>query len=562
MLDRPGRYELAYRGFRWSVPPFFNIAQSCCDRWAETDPGRAALIPYRPDRPNLPPVTYGALKRRSDALAQALRHRGVGRGDRVAILLPQGSEAVVAHFAAYKLAAIAVPLAALFGPDALRYRLQASGATALVTDAAGLDKIAVIRSELTELATVLCSDGPAGFAEGLAEAEAAFPAPAAAAPTRADDPALMIFTSGTTGQPKGALHGHRVLLGHLPGMAFTHAPFPDPGARVWTPSDWAWAGGLLNALLPSLHHGVPVVYGPFRPFDPDAAFALMAATGVRNAFLPPTALKMMRSVPEPRARFDLSLRSIGSAGESLGRAAYHWARDVLGVTANEFYGQTECNYVIGSSDGIGVTRPGAIGKPIPGHRVAVIDADGREAPDETVGDIAIRRPDPVMFLGYWRQPEATAARFRGDWLVTGDQGIRDRDGYVRFVGRDDDVITSAGYRIGPGEIEDCLIGHPAVALAAVVGKPDPLRTEIVKAFVTLRPGHAASEALAGEIRRHVRTRLSAAEYPREIAFVDEIPLTTTGKVIRRVFRDRVAVEARARDAAAPPVLAAAGDGSG
>jgi acetyl-CoA synthetase len=543
MLDRAQRYESAYQGFRWSIPAEFNVAVACCDRWAADEPNRTALLRYAPGAALLP-ISYGELSRLSDRLALALRLRGIQRGDRVAILLPQSAETVVAHLAAYKLAAIAVPLAALFGPDALRYRLQTAGTKAIVTDADGVAKLAEIRADLPELATVLCSDGPSGFAEGLREAMAAQAGVTfTVEPTGPDDPALMIFTSGTTGQPKGALHGHRVLLGHLPGISFTHAPFPEPGARVWTPSDWAWAGGLLNALLPSLYHGVPVVFGPFRPFEPEAAFAVMAEAEVRHAFLPPTALKMMRSVTAPRQRFDLKLRSIGSAGESLGREAFGWSRTVLGVTANEFYGQTECNYVIGSAEAAGVSRAGAIGKPIPGHRVAVIDAGGGEAPVETLGQIAIRRPDPVMFLGYWNDPAATAAKFIGEWMTTGDQGIRDRDGYIRFVGRDDDVITSAGYRIGPAEIEDCLIGHPAVALAAVVGKPDRLRTEIVKAFVLLKPGHAASEALAADIRRHVRTRLSAAEYPREVAFVDEIPLTTTGKVIRRLFRERVVAEA-------------------
>ena len=548
MLDRAPRYDSVYRGFRWSVPAQFNIASACCDRWAAADPERAALLAYRPGA-TLSATSFGELKRQSDRLAQALHERGVGRGDRVAILLPQSVATVIAHFATYKLAAIAVPLAALFGAEALRYRLQTSGAKAMVTDAAGVAKLTEIRGDLAALATVLCRDGAAGFVEGLDAAMVASRAAFTPTATSSDDPAVMIFTSGTTGQPKGALHGHRVLLGHLPGMTFTHAPFPEAAARVWTPSDWAWAGGLLNALLPSLYHGVPVVFGPFKPFEPEAAFALMAEAEVRNAFLPPTALKMMRSVSGPRRRFDLKLRSIGSAGESLGREAYEWTRNELGVPANEFYGQTECNYVIGSADNLGVSRAGAIGKPIPGHRVGVIDATGREVAAETLGQIAIRRPNPVMFLGYWEQPEATAAKFVGDWMVTGDQGIRDRDGYIRFVGRDDDVITSAGYRIGPGEIEDCLIGHPAVALAAAVGKPDPLRTEIVKAFVVLKPGYAPSDALAADLKGHVRTRLSAAEYPREVAFVTEIPLTTSGKVIRRVFRDQAIAEATSEQVA-------------
>jgi acetyl-CoA synthetase len=523
-------------GFHWSLPARFNIAEACCDRYALAEPERPALIRYAADG-TLAPVSYGALREQSLRLAAALRERDVARGDRVAILLPQSAETVAAHFAAYRLGAIALPLAALFGTDALRFRLAESGARAMVTDADGLAKLAEIRSELPALETVLCLDGAASGAEdyraALAGVAADLPEPA----TGPDDPALMIFTSGTTGPPKGALHGHRVLLGHLPGFGVTHTPFPSAGDRLWTPSDWAWAGGLLNALLPSLYHGVPVVFGPFRPLDPDEALALMAGAGVRNAFLPPTALKMMRG-SDP-SRFDLKLRTIGAAGESLGREAFLWAREKLGLAVDEFYGQTECNYVIGSSAALGVSRPGAIGKPLPGHEVGIIDAAGNEVPAGTPGQIAVRRPDPVMFLGYWNQPEATAAKFTGDWMMTGDQAIRDEDGYIHFLGREDDIIISAGYRIGPSEIEDCVMAHPAVALAAAVGRPDMVRTEIVRAFVVLRQGYAPSEALAADIRRFVRTRLSAAEYPREITFVDEIPMTTTGKVIRRALRERV-----------------------
>jgi acetyl-CoA synthetase len=340
-----------------------------------------------------------------------------------------------------------------------------------------------------------------------------------------------------------------VLLGHLPGMAFSHEFMPEPGDRLWTPSDWAWAGGLLNCLLPGLALGVPVVFGPFRPFDPEEAFALMATAEVRNAFLPPTALRIMRSVPDPR-RFALRLRTIGAAGESLGRETYDWARDSLGVSVNEFYGQTECNYVLGSCAALGISRPGTIGKPIPGHDVAVIEPDGNRVRAGSSGEIAIRRPNPSMFLGYWNDEAATAAKFVGDWMLTGDRAEVDDDGYIRFVGRDDDLITSSGYRIGPSEIEDCLATHPAVAMAAAVGKPDALRTEIVKAYVKLKTGMKASPELAEEIRLYVRARLSVAEYPREIAFVDEIPLTTSGKVIRRHFREMAKTEAEAARATA------------
>ena len=358
---------------------------------------------------------------------------------------------------------------------------------------------------------------------------------------------MMIYTSGTTGQPKGALHGHRVLLGHLPGFSLTHEFAPQPDDRVWTPSDWAWAGGLLNVLLPALYFGTPVVFGPFRRFDPEEAFALMAEAGVRNAFLPPTAIKLMEGVERPLDRFDFRLRTIASAGESLGRGPFERAKGIFGRAINEFYGQTECNYVLGSCAALGVSRAGAIGKPVPGHTVAVIGPDGSVLPPDETGEIAVRRPNPSMFLEYWRQPEATRDKFVGDWMLTGDQAVRDEDGYVHFIGRNDDVIISSGYRIGPGEVEDCLASHPAVALAAVVGKPDPVRTEIVEAFVTLKPGHRPSAALAEEIRLFVRARLSAAEYPREVIFVDEIPLTTSGKVIRRGFRERALQEAAAEE---------------
>ncbi|MCR9056055.1 MAG: AMP-binding protein, partial [Rhodobacteraceae bacterium] len=235
--------------------------------------------------------------------------------------------------------------------------------------------------------------------------------------------------------------------------------------------------------------------------------------------------------------FTLNWRSVGSAGESLGRETYDWFAEEFGFHVNEFYGQTECNAVLGSAASLGITRAGAIGKATPGHDVAIIDDGGNVLPAEALGQIAIRRPDPVMFLEYWNKPEATQEKFIGDWMITGDQGLMDEDGYVHFVGRDDDIITSASYRIGPGEIEDCLIKHPAVALAAVVGKPDPLRTEIVKAYVVLRPDNAESVGLEDNIRGFVRDRLSAHEYPREIEFVEDLPMTTTGKVIRRKLRE-------------------------
>jgi acetyl-CoA synthetase len=254
---------------------------------------------------------------------------------------------------------------------------------------------------------------------------------------------------------------------------------------------------------------------------------------------------MMRQVPRAGARFDLNMRSIGSGGETPGPEILEWGRETFGLTINEFYGQTECNLIVSNCAGLMPVKPGAMGRPVPGHRVAVVDADGNPVPAGTDGIVAVKRPDPAMFLAYLNQPEATAAKFAGDWLLTGDTARMDEDGYLWFIGRDDDVITSAGYRIGPGEVEDSLIRHPAVAMAAVVGVPDPLRTERVKAFVVLNDGYDAGEDLAKAIQDHVKQRLAAHEYPREVEFVPALPLTATGKIRRRELRERGA-------AACPP----------
>jgi acetyl-CoA synthetase len=537
MLERRETYDTLYRDFYWQIPQRFNIGVAVADRWATVEPERTALLDYRVDG-EAAKLSFGDLARRSNAFANALRANGVRRGDRVALLLPQSFETAIAHVAIYKLGAIAVPLALLFGVEALEYRLHTAGVKAIVTNDAGLAKVSRIAGRLDDLDLIVSVDGAASGALGFEALLAAHSPLFTAEDTAADDAAMMIFTSGTTGPPKGALHGHRVLLGHLPGLRMAYEFIPQPGDLMWTPADWAWAGGLLNMLLPSLYYGVPVVCARVEKFDPEAALVLVEKMRVRNAFVPPTALRMLKTVPDIRKRFRLDLRSVGSAGESLGRETYEWAATELGLTVNEFYGQTECNAVLGSCAAIGISLGGTIGKAVPGHCVAIIDDEGGRLPPGEPGQIAVRRPDPVMFLEYWQSPEATEKKFIGDWMTTGDQGIEDEDGYVQFFGRDDDVITSAGFRIGPGEIEDCLTGHPAVALAAAIGKPDPLRTEIVKAYVVLKDGVVGDAALADEIKLWVRERLSAHEYPREVEFVDSMPLTTTGKVIRRIFRER------------------------
>jgi acetyl-CoA synthetase len=536
VTDR-GTYETLRDTFRWEIPERYNIAADTVDRHAATRPEDLALI-FEDEAGAISRLTFEDVRRASNRLANVLIGQGHTRGDRVAILLGQAPETAVAHLAAYRAGLIAVPLFVLFGPDAIEYRLTDSGASALVTDLADWPKVAEIRDRLPDLRTVVVVggeevDGTLDYVAATAGAGDAFPS----VDTAAEDPAIIIYTSGTTGPPKGALHAHRFLLGHMPGVLLPQEFPPQPGDLFWTPADWAWIGGLYDVLFPAWHWGIPVLAHRARRFDPERALDLIARHRVTNVFLPPTALKLIRrsgAQPGP----DMALRAVASGGETLGAELLDWGRRTLGVTINEFYGQTECNLVISNVASVMPVRAGSMGRPVPGHEVAVIDDDGRVLPAGEIGEIAVVRPDPVMFLGYWGRPDATAAKFTGDWMRTGDRGSIDADGYIWYQARNDDVITSAGYRIGPGEIEDCLLRHPAVGMAAAVGIPDPDRTEVVKAFIVLAPGVVASDALTAELQAHVRQRLAAHEYPRAIEYVTELPLTATGKVMRRVLRDR------------------------
>lgn len=539
MPGETDEYQRVRATFRWAIPDHFNIGVDVCDKWAAIDPDRVALI-HEADDACAERITFGELRHESNRAANAMRTLGIERGDRVAILLPQCPQAAVAHIAAYKIGAIVVPLFTLFGRDALEFRLGNSAARLLVTDADGAAKIAPIRDRLPDLGTVLVTGAAVDISPGISSFEASLSCEATSfepVPTRADDPALIIYTSGTTGKPKGALHAHRTLLGHLPGVEMSH------GGRIlrddvfWTPADWAWIGGLLDVLLPALHHGVPVIARRFAKFDAAGAVGLMSRHRVRNVFLPPTALKMLRADWSVWRQLPLYLRTVACGGESLGAEMLAWGLEALGVRINEFYGQTECNMIVSSCGNWFDARPGAMGKPAPGHEVRIVDHEGIEVPAGEVGEIAVSAPDPVMFLGYWNDPHATAEKFAGNLLLTGDQGCVDQDGFIRYIGRKDDVITSAGYRIGPGPIEDCLLGHPAVRMAAVVGAPDPDRTEVVKAFIVLGDGHSPSERLTKELQDRVRTRLAAHEYPRIIRYVDALPVTATGKIIRGALRD-------------------------
>ena len=501
--------------FVWDVPARFNIAVGCCDSWAEEDPDRAAIIDLSNGRRVW---TYRDLKDASDRLAGVLARGGIGRGDRVAILLPQRAEVMVAHLAAMKLGAVSLPLFTLFGPDALAYRLADSGARAIIGDAEGLARIAPL--DLADLTLRIDAD----------DWDLSGPPIAEVADTGADDPAMMIYTSGTTGTPKGVLHAHRFLIGHLPCVETALEGFPVEGDVGWTPADWAWIGGLMDLAMPCLWFGVPLVAKRFTKFDADAAWALMVAEGVTASFLPPTALKLLRRTKVPRG---LALRAVLSGGEALGADLLDWGRDALGVPINEIYGQTECNLVMASCAGTQDLRPGTLGRGVPGVEVAVQAADGQDVRVGETGEICTRG-SPAAFLRYWNKPEETVGKWRDGWLRTGDIGRRETDGVITYVSRDDDVITSSGYRIGPSEIETCLTGHPDVVMCAVVGLPDPRRGEAVTAFV-VAPDRGPD--LENELISRVSAQISPHMTPRSVQFVDNLPMTATGKILRRALRE-------------------------
>jgi acetyl-CoA synthetase len=547
MVDR---YDELYRAFRWNVPARYNIAQACCGTWAK-DRSRFALY-WEDESGAQAAYSFWDIQRAANRLSNALAGLGVKKGDRVALLLPQRPETAIAYIAIFQMGAIALPLSHLFGPDALEYRLGHAEASVAIVEPTTLANFWAVRDKVPSLRHVIGvagarESGVLGYEELLSRSSASY----RAVETSADDPALIVYTSGTTGPPKGALKAHRVMIGNVPGFVHSHDFFPQPGDMFWSPADWAWTGGLMDALLPAWLFGIPIL-GYRGRFDAERAYYLLEKYGVRNSFLFPTALKlMMKAVPRPRQKYSLDLRSVMSAGESVGVTVIEWAKEELGVTINEMFGQTEINYVVGNCQSAWPVKPGSIGRPYPGHRVAVIDDQGNELPRGELGEVAINRKcngqaDPVFFLEYWKNPEATRDKFIRDWGCTGDQAKVDQDGYFWYQGRSDDVIKSAGYRIGPAEIESCLVKHPAVANAAVIGKADDTRGAIVKAFIVLQPGHSPSDALKEEIQSHVRGRLAPYEYPREIEFIAALPMTTTGKVQRKELRKLEDAKLRAK----------------
>lgn len=582
----PDFYEAMQQSFGWHVPARFNLAEACCRRWAHAADAaqRWAIVAHQSD--GAPPrrYSYAQLQAEANALSHVLQALGVRRGDRVAIVLPQRFETAVAYMAVWQMGAVAVPLSLLFGPEALAYRLQDSAAVVAIVDDAARDNLQTVRATCPALRHLVCVDAATAVDAAAGDidyrtARGGQPTDFPAVETLADDAATLIYTSGTTGPPKGALLPHRALIGNLSGFVCSQnwfgfptqargqagasaLPTPPTHSVFWSPADWAWTGGLMDALLPTLYFGRPIVAWNGR-FSPELAFELMQQQGVTHTFLFPTALKaMMKACPQPRRHYRLRLQAIMSAGEAVGDAVFAYCRDELGLVVNEMFGQTEVNYIVGNCamngqprDGIGwPAKPGSMGRAYPGHRVAVIDDDGRECPPGVPGDVALHRfdrhgqPDPIFFLGYWHKPQATAAKFSGDWCRTGDLAVCDDEGYFWYQGRADDVFKSAGYRIGPGEIENCLIKHPAVVNAAVVPKPDAERGALVKAYVVLAPGFAPSDALVADLQRHVRGQLAPYEYPKEIEFIDALPMTATGKLQRRVLRLRE--QARAQEGVA------------
>ncbi len=529
-----GSYEALVDGFEWDIPERMNIASEVFDRW-HRDRNRIALYVERSDG-GRDIWSYRRLIRLAKRYANFLVSAGVRRGDRVSLVMPQGAELAALHLAVYSAGAVVLPMSSLYGPDSYLHILSDAGAGVIVVAEDYAEKIRLVRGELPDLHTVVISGRAEDGERSLAEADA-FPDDFDPLDTSSEDPAMLLYTSGSTGHPKGALHAHRILEGYLLTFKlFFDAAF-DEDTVFYTPSDWAWVGGLLDILLPALVLGHPVVADEQR-FSAGRAFEVMARNKVTHAFLTPTALKMMAQVPDPAQRFDLDLKVIGSGGESVADELHRWSERDLGAVINEFYGLTEVNHLVGGCAALWPGKPGWMGLPYPGRTVALLDDQGAETAPGGIGEIAVRPGDPTQMIEYWGNPAATAARRRGGWIMTGDLAVRDAAGYIRFLGRDDDMISSAGYRIGPAEVEESLVRHPSVAEVAVIPAPDEIRGQVVKAMVVLAEGHRGGGELTAELQAQVKTQLAAYKYPRIVEYVDSLPKTSTGKLNRKLLAGR------------------------
>lgn len=541
------QYSELYPTYQWFVPSQFNIAQACAHRWAENPlEGRRIAIFHEKEDGQREVWTYTRLSETANQLANGLIKMGVQPGDRVALVMGQRPEAVASYMAIFSVGAVALPLSSLFGADGLAIRLRDAEARVAIVDATSGPDLIQAQVQCPSLSQVIALAFPHETTISWRTLLARQPTTFKTVATKSSSPALLLYTSGTTGAPKGTLLAHSALIGNLPGFVSSQNWFPKKSDVFWSPADWTWTGGLMDALLPTLYFGHSIV-GTLGGFSATRALELMERYQVTNTFLFPTALKLiMQEVPAPHEQYRLSLRAIMAAGESLGQTLFEWCQTALHITPNEMFGQTEMNYLVGNSHEKWPAKPGSIGRPYPGHQVAVLDAAGEACPVGTIGEIALNRydihghPDPILFLGYWRNDAATQAKFIGDWCMTGDLASIDKDGYYWYAGRSDDVFKSSGYRIGPSEIEDCLLQHPSVANAAVVPKPDPTRGALVKAYVVLNSNAQGLDAqkLQKELQEHVKSRLSSYQMPREIEFVDSLPLTSTGKIRRHVLRAR------------------------
>ncbi len=497
-----------------------------------------AMVFEKPDG-SLAHWSFGDIDAQATALASDLRARGYGRGDLIGLHTGMRPETAIAHMAVCKLGATAVTLSQLYGPDALAHALNHCQAKCLLsTEAAWAPLRDIAAASFPHLKDVLVAD-TTGSEPDLTAVLNSSPANNFEPDyTGADDAALLMYTSGSTGMPKGILHGHRVLASYRPSInLFFNLSMEDDDAVFWSPSDWAWVGGLLDMLFPAWMAGRPVVTAEAR-FKAAWVYDFMARHKITHTFLAPTAIKRLAETADPRKDYDLSLRVICTGGEALAAETLAWAEDKLQVVCNEFYGMTEVNHLIGNCAALYPRRPGSMGVAYPGHDVRLVDADGNDVPDGEQGEIVTPATAPTRYLGYLDNAEKDAELMFGSFMRTNDLAVRDADGYFWYKGRSDDLIKSSGFRMGPAEIEECLLAHAAVAEVGVIGKPDADRGSIVKAFIRLTVGVSGDDDLVAELKNHVREKLAPYKAPREIEFVTDFEMTSSGKINRRALRAR------------------------
>lgn len=530
-LSQYDSYEEAYEQFEWDIPETFNMADAICGRWAErTDGKRRVAVFYEDENGVQETYTFWQTQRIANKVSNVLADAGVECGTRVGIILPQRPETLFANLGVLQMGAVSVPLSVLYGSEGLRYRLDHSQTQVAIVDRQRANLLADLRDDLDDLETVITIDDPddidgQSWEGGMETASPQFET----AQTAAEDSAYIIYTSGTTGKPKGAHHAHRKLLGYIPGWQMIN-DFPGEEAVHYTPAGWSWVGGLFAVVWGAWYHGQPVVgYG--GQFDPENAYGILERYGVTNPLLTATMIRMLKQVDH--TAYDLDIQVVPSGGEKVTKDIFGFVESEWDALVNEIYGQTECNFLVGTNHRLMDVNREASGKPCPGHEVAIVDAEtGEQRKPGEIGHIAVKRPDTSMLLDYWDQPELTENLFVGDWMKTGDAGSYDEGGYIYYEGRADDVIITSGYRVSPLEVEDCLREHEAVNDAVVVGMEDEERGAIVKAFVKPEPGVDPSDELVADIQTFVGEREAAYKYPREVEFVDEFPTTVSGKIQR------------------------------